>query len=55
MVDLGNSVAYKEKDTIISDDSRASVDKGKIILVFKLMKAYVVNLYEGVKVRLRHS
>jgi hypothetical protein len=60
MVFLGDSADYKEKGVTISDENcddgnGASVHKGKIILVFKLMKVYIVNLYEGVEVCLHHS
>lgn len=53
VVNLDNSTDNKEKDVIISDGT--SVHKGKIILVFKLIKADAMKLYEGVEMYLQHS
>jgi hypothetical protein len=60
LVDLGNRADCKEKDVIIcdencDDDNGSSAHKGKIILVFKLIKAYTVKLYEGAEICLHHS
>jgi hypothetical protein len=53
VVDLDNSTDNKENYVIISDGT--SVQKGKIILVFKLIKADAMKPYEGVEVYLHHS
>jgi hypothetical protein len=57
VVDLDDSTVNEEKDVIISDDDAdgASVHKGKIIHVFKLIKACAMKMYEGVEVYLHHS